>query len=396
MPRRFYITEAQIRMIKEREKCEKLSKTLQSYIIDNDTFPIETTSTLVKKGVRKLLTQGYDEAVSAFKDDITQHSEREIIEKLSKLIVETQKKEMGVSGQLEKLCHEITEGVVKDVQKITCTLVREIPETQMFRIEPDTDSVNGVERLDDMDRLYDCANKRRIINMLTMGCAMTIAEQKMGERMRDIFEIDETLPHLYSKILKINQYLTYVSERKIDYANHYQSGYAKVTVGDGNATVEAFGTIFPFLLTESIRGAIECRLTLEAMKTEQNLEDVTLLSDILEDEPVQMTLGKTLWGKIDSLEDDTLAVKLLERIAQEKPSDIISLINEYVAGTKYGEREMGEIVNEVRREAEYGEFEKRLNDKESRNREFIEDDFTPEELRYNNNIQQWSNGETEI
>ena len=81
MSKNIYITESQLKKFKELETVNKLSPSLL-HSIDDDSSPLSFSTSLNKKRVKEMLYDGYVNAISNFKDDITHFTEDEISNKL--------------------------------------------------------------------------------------------------------------------------------------------------------------------------------------------------------------------------------------------------------------------------------------------------------------------------
>jgi hypothetical protein len=170
MTKSFYLTETQIEKIKKRENISQNLKDL----IDDENSPIMVLSSPIKNGLNNLLIKGYEDSIDDFKDDITQHSEDEIANKLCKLIAIVKKKEEPFKVQLEGLCEDIISTFSNEDVDIDCKLVTEVPNSKCFHIQAGMDE----EILDSLAQYYSDVNglvqKRKIINTLTMGCAIDL------------------------------------------------------------------------------------------------------------------------------------------------------------------------------------------------------------------------------
>ena len=83
--------------------------------------------------------------------------------------------------------------------------------------------------------------KRRFVNMLCVGGSIVLADKAKELFLHKVFELDEELPHLYSRILKLNELYLFISRVKIRDGFLQQGGYVEVTL----PTEEKIANILP-------------------------------------------------------------------------------------------------------------------------------------------------------
>lgn len=377
MQREIFITEQQFEKFKKLETINKVSTNLRK-MIDDESSPISGLySKLVRKGLEILLIDGYEYAVSDFNDDITAFSEKEITNKLSKLIAIVKKKEQPIKRQLEGLCENILNEFDNDV-KINCNLVLEIPKTKTFHITSNVEESSEYESIDRFNSIEEEIQKRKIMNTLTMGCALDLYQSEFEKHIQELFSLDEDLPHLYSKIMKINNYLTFISNKEITDDNNYQSGYVKVDIS--KKCINSFGTIFPFLLIESFRGLLELVSSKYFLKDKASCREIFSKSDVLKDEPYYMTVGASLWEKIYKIDDKKYVLPFFETLINYDTHTFISLFNEIVANTRFGKDEIKKILEGVINKTDYIDFENELQKRENKYRLILNSELTEKEL----------------
>lgn len=373
MTNNFYITESQFDKIKTKNRENNISKNIMNMIDDNNS-PIKSNTPIIKNGVRKLILNGYEESISDFKDDITNFNENDVINKLNKLITIAKKKEQPILMQLEGLCEEIISKIIDC--DIECKLVTEIPPTQLFHITTNSESCDkiydSIEHYNDFDSEI---RKRKILNTLSMGCALNLFNIYFDKYLKEIFNLDEDLPHLYSKIMKINNYLTYISSQKISEKEHFQSGYVNVILGN-EPKIEVTATLFPFLLIESFRGVLESISSKQFL----NNKDVFSEADTLEHEPYYMTVGNVLWKKIYSIDDIKYILPFFKELSELKSNDLISLFDEIIANTRLGNDEIQNLFNSVVNKCDYSDFEQDLLKKNNKHKLILGSEYNCDEL----------------
>ena len=228
--------------------------------VKGNATPIGDCKYIYGNFIENSLRKRYDEILGFFSDDISEHSNDEVYSKLSKLFSRCMKKEEPIKDNLQSICYnkivekfEIPDGAVN----LECSIA-EIPQGARLHIKPDTDEAeyDSVDAIESND--LDIA-KKKIINMMIYGCSYRLTEEIMSELVNDIFSLDEELPHLYSQIMKINDYLVFVSNVKIEDKDHKQGGTVEVKLAkeeDEIPTIKATGMILPILIHETISGLI--------------------------------------------------------------------------------------------------------------------------------------------
>jgi len=314
-----------------------------------------------KKVVGDILSNGYFNARDNFSDNIESFPVDKIINKLDKLVAICQKKEEKIHNELEKLCVDIATSYFNSDEladlTVECRLVIDLSQDD-FHIEPSTPD-NGINNLDEYNKKDIAVTNRKIANTIVMGGAMTLYDKLQETFITDLFKLDEDLPHLYSKILKINEYLTYISDETITDRNNKQSGCVKVTLGgeEGDEIV-AVGTIFPFLLIETFRGYLEFMSDNMLPDNDFETDEITDKADILIDEPWYMMLGRTLWEKIVRGEDDDLTI--IGELFKMDDNSFNKLMTNVIVGTHDADTMVDELHRTARYNYDYADFEKDL------------------------------------
>ena len=333
--------------------------------IEIGNTPISALSiphTINKKVVATILTDGYLNAVNNFSDDIESFPVDKIINKLDKLVAICQKKEEKIHNELEKLCVDIATSYFNsdELSDITleCRLVNDLSQND-FHVEPNTGIDSNLDNLDNYNKYNLKINNRKLANTLVMGGALSLYDKLQETFIPELFKLDEDLPHLYSKILKINEYLTFISDDTITDSDNKQSGCVKVILGgeEGDEII-AVGTIFPFLLIETFRGFLE--LLSDDMLPDNDFEtdEITDKADILIDEPWYMMLGKSLWNKITRNEDDDIII--IGELFKMDDVAFNKLMTNVVIGTHDAESMVDELHRTARYNYDYADFEKDL------------------------------------
>lgn len=333
------------------------------------------------------LGKRYKEVQEVFSDDIASHSNEEVMSKLNKLYVQCLRKEENIRGQLEKIClNSIIElfNIPQEGVKIECELTPEISNRTQFHITPDTDENFEYENCAEMESEDADTNKRIVTNALIVGGAIRLSEIAMKNSFEKIFELDEELPHLYSKIMKINDYLIFSQPFEIEDNSHKQGGYVNVTLGNDLTPpkIEARAVIAPILIIELLRGCLELWASHGLPDDISRAEAAINRADAIINDPWYSRIGPVIWDSIaEQISGDTVSLPTFVMNLCSLPNeDFNNLIKEVLYHTKLGKEELSRIADKSRYEDEYSSFEYDIRQKQSE-RDVIEDGyFTEEEL----------------
>lgn len=379
-----FINNEQYRLIKE---SLENNQGLPSWLIDsvtNKRFPLSSDKPYVNEAIIRILEKAYESAVGSFSDDITSFQVDKIENKLNKLILICQKKEEKIKSELEKLCADIVLSLFelngKELE-LTCNLVTYIPQTKNFHIKPDEQSPFEYDSIDEINLEDSDEVRRRYTNAITIGAALELTDKLLKKCVSEIFELDEELPYLYTKIVKISNYLLLIKHSEITDENHQQDAYCETSIDDSSNQINilAEGVIFPFLLTESIRGCIEA-LSFNTLP-EKRAEYIVNKCDALQDEPYYMIFGRIFWNMICGNEfDDIYVEKLLQKLMSLDTEKFNTLMDEVLVGTKLGKRGLENIRSKIKYDSDYQSFEKDLANKRKEKEIIVDGYFTESDL----------------
>ena len=260
-------------------------------------------------------------------------------------------------------------------------MVNAVNQTKDFHIKPDVKGEVEYDNIEEINTEDKDEVRRRYTNAITIGAALELTDKVIAKSVKEIFELDEELPYLYTKIIKINNYLLLVNNKEITDKDNAQDAYNEVQVfSDSNkASILAEGVIFPFLLTETIRGFIEV-MTSKTLP-EKRADYIMNTCDILEDEPKYMILGRVFWNKLcgDGF-DEINAEKLLQKLLSLDTEQFNALMDEVLVGTKLGKEGMRKILDKIKYDSDYKSFEKDLDNKRKEKEIIADGYFTEDEL----------------
>lgn len=366
---RIFISEEQEKYIKENllKNNNRISKIIGD--VENDNTPF--SDFINKKTLENIVVKEYSKTKEEFSDNIEMFSLEQITTKLDKLIFVCQKKEKPLKEQLEKLCYDcsyVLKELSKIKYKISCNLVNEILDKKLFNISEEEYQYNS---LDDKKIIASKEIQHKIVNLLTIGAAMYISENLFMRHLNDIFLLDNDLPHLYNKIVKINQYLLFITDCEITDSNNYQSAYNEINVDYNNKNIDlsSYGIIFPFLLAETIRGSISI-FAFDSLP--DDIEEAELIlrhTENIKDEPLYMIIGKWLWSKIMNVVHDNsieTILAILEEFFSLDTSDFNKIMVEFINNTKIGDEMVGDIVRSAEYNNKYNSFTSSIKDRQKK------------------------------
>ena len=356
--------------------------------IERGDVPFDSTYFYSGKLLLDLAVKRFQEVKDAFSDDISEYSDKQILSELSRLIVKCRKKEEGIREQLQKICiNSLLDlfDVPEDGINIDAEIVPEISSRTQFHITPDTDENFEYEDVESIKNGDSEVKKRCIIDAIIVGAAMRLSETSLKGSFEKIFEIDEELPHLYSKIMKINDYLLFSHPFEIEDNSHKQGGYVEVTLGNDvtPTKIEARAVMAPMLLIELIRGCMELWASCGLPDDIDSARATLNKADALINDPWYSRLGPAIWDKIENSiqEFDTKTLPtFIMKLASFPTEQFEKEMSEVLAGTLAGKNFIEKTFEEAKYDDEYSSFEYDIQQKQSE-RGVIEDGyFTEEEL----------------
>ena len=316
-----------------------------------------------QKFADRLMRDGYIASLSDFRDDMTKIPNDTAVNELSRLISICTRKERNIRSELEKLCYNTVVGlfnIPEETIDFEIDLVDQIDPAMQFHIKPDTDEETEYDSVEQIDSEESEVEKRMILNILVCGIAERLSESCRKEYLSELFDIDEELPHLYSKLMKLNRYVLYTNDVRIDDRNHHQGGYVKVILGNNGTVskIEVKAVAFPILLFETIRGLMEVVISNGLPESFTEAKAVVDKADVLCQDPWNMRMGLPLWKKVTGGKDieSRNIPSVLDRIATIPTDEFLQLFNEIVHSTKKGREEMESIIHDSERENDYNDF----------------------------------------
>lgn len=379
-----FLTEKQIQYIHNENRKEYgiPSKIFNALENKESNIPLDD-----KEFSKKILTKRFDEIKKDFTDDISQIPLEKVSNHFNKLMRLCQEKEKNIRPQLEKLCYNTLVqlfNIPEDEIIFKCELVDFIDNGLEFHISPDTNEDYEYNSLDEIDGEGIEVQKRRLIDSLVYGVSMSLFEKAKKIYINELFDIDEELPHLYSKLIKINEYLLFNVDDEVKDDNHHQGGFVKVVLGNEEkmSNIDVKALTFPILLIESIKGIMEL-ISSNGLPDDFNVaKNVLNKADILEEEPWDMRFGVGLWNMVTLNRDiePKIIPDFFGKLIDIDAKDFISLFKELANNTKIGKQAIGELLDDCEYNSKYNDFEKDILVKQSEKDLISDGYFTEEEL----------------
>lgn len=381
-----FISEKQKRYINEASEIRQ-TPVLPSHLLKSEN-PFSKSDLLINGFIEKSLNDQFKNVVSEFTDDITSYDNNVVNSELGKLLVKCAKIEAPIRSNLEKICLNCLIDEFKipnDCVNFDAKLCDAISPSKTFHIKPDVLDDFEYDSIDSMNKSDFDAEKRKLIDAIIVGASMDVSKRLMKKCIGDIFELDESLPHLYSKIMKINDYLIFSSNFSITDDSHKQGGYVEVRLGDDTRStkITASGIIFPILLQECVKGLMELWSSNGLPENPNDAEAAINKADALENDPWYMRIGPQMWGRIKKhgVEIDEYFPTFMDNFVTLSDNDFKMAVKEIMAGTKLGGRIVNDIYEKSKYSDDYKSFEYDIMSK-SKDSGLIEDDyFSDDELK---------------
>lgn len=354
-------TDKQLQVIKEGiEKEESLSNKLRPFIFkqvkkhmtslgNNDAFPPEEDFPFDYK----VLKDRFSEVIENIKniENLESYDETYLSNRLSKLVKECKEIEEPIKPNLEKICTNVILSlfdVPNDTLNFEAKIVDEITPEHQFRIKPEPSAKRkfDFESLDDFKDANKAVLKRRMINSLIQGASYHYATDK-SLFLSDIYTIDKRLIPIYEEIIAINDYLLFTKEEKITDKTPMQGGCVEVMLGANKdkTTIVAQGIIFPFALTELIRGFFELFASHGLPEDNTKARYIINQADFLIAEPWDLRMGVNLWRYIiPSFNDTKILPYFFSDLCSLTVEDFNMVLRETFAQTEKGKHLMKHLA----------------------------------------------------
>lgn len=390
MPRKIFITEEMAdKLLEANDVSEKLVNCIENQgpFKDNEAIPTMDGISFV----HKMAIKSYDLAKKGVSDEFLALTVEEKKNLLSKITTRCQEIESANRKVLEKLCFNVVNkmfAIPNGVITFKCHLVNDVSSKERdLRAKPEDTPGMQYDSISEMKSLRKEVYKRRILNAIIMGMSLyysKLPKQFIGE----VYEIDPELPKLYNDFISLNLLTLYEQDSlpNITEQNKMQSGLVEVRVaGVGKRTlIESYGTIFPVLLSESIRGFLELFASHGLPENKEAAEYIMKKTDNVESDVYNMIVGPGIWADVFLPLFDEVSIKYLPlwftKISELDGGEFCEIMQEVFGNTRSGTDIMQDLMRNVVDEIDYEDFEDSLAMK-NMNKNMISDEYlTPEEL----------------
>ena len=241
------------------------------------------------------------------------------------------------------------------------------------RMYPEQTSDYTFEDIDDMKGVTAEVYKRRFLNALITGAAMSYAS-RINKYIPDIEKINSDLPALYTKLMLLNDILLFTNKAVGPGENDgSDGGKVDVCMGGENDVVriEAEALVLPILLFESVKGLFELSIAHGLPKERDKANYIISKADFKFAEVWDQRLGIVIWKKFGlaldrvSFSDERVGIcHLLMEISMLPTNEFNKLMSNILAETKYGMSRLDEICNSIQEKKEHDDFDAHITDME--------------------------------
>ena len=318
---------------------------------------------------------------------------------LSEKIKECKQKEEPIRPQLEKLCENIVNqyfAVPIDTVLLTCKLVGEVkPENDVRFLPEEFDDFDkntyNFEDVEELERANKAIFKRRFINCLIQGLSYWLSTD-LDDWCDTVNELNEDIWGLWYDIIHISDYLLFTKKEELNEKHPNLMSYVEVKLGRlGKKTIiNSQGTIFPYLLRDTIRGFLELFSSHGLPDDTQQAMYIVKKADFLVAEPWDLRLGM---GIIEMLQKsltklyhtellfDTKKIPyFFEELCSLKTDEFNMTIKNFLLHTKKGKIIANIMDSNITNNIDYQQFKDRITQKNIQTSLISDGDFSKEEL----------------
>ena len=305
----------------------------------------------------------------------------------SQLINKCQEIERANRSELEKICYNIVVDAFR-IPADTIELELEIKDKidladSSIIIDPSDGDEFEMTDIGYAKLLKKEIYKRSVLNALCVGNALNIASS-IDIYKDKISEINEELCPLYEKIFALNAYLLLSKNSVgIDDRNNMQAGMSVLYIGNdmNMSKIKAQGTIFPFLLYETVKSLSELFISHGLPKSLDLTRYILGKTDYIKAEPWNMRVGEELWSIFSEGETSTERIPyLLKTLSCISTKKFFKISNEILAKTKKGKQIQLNIAKRIARDFEYDDFVDRMDKMKEKNGIITDEFIRPDEL----------------
>lgn len=346
----------------------------------NEALPIEEERPFIEKMLLRRFKEVNDEIGTTY-NTLDLNDVNYLKTHLSQLFKQVKELEKPIQKELEDLVKdtvtrlfEIPSGMIVFEAKLTDKIT---PKTKL-NIKPQSNDIikYEYEDTDDMDYLQKEVMKRRMIDAFIQGASYMLSkcyDLYLGK----LFSLDKRLPSLYDEIIAINDYLLFHIDDNITDDKIKQGAYVEVYIGrkEDMTKIVSQGLIFPFLLTETIRGLMELFASHGLPIDDKKADYVLKQADFLIAEPWDLRIGKPIWETM--IYNDKVKAKItpffFKNLCELETNEFNHIVKNILSNTKYGKLAFEELLNKSKEEKIKSDFDDKVYDK--RNKSVMNDGY---------------------
>ena len=305
---------------------------------------------------------------------------------------------MAMQMPLVHECMELESNHKKELEELAIKMIREefdIPEEDVEIVAELVDKISlegtkkkptsksadmEFEKHSDIVEANAEVYKRRLANAMIQGASKK--NHHMFHMVEDeLTDLDPKLPNIYAKTMAAADYMYYIIDKMDD---GVPGGVVRVELPkkEGDiCKIHAQAIVFPVLIHELSKGAMEILSTHGLPEDEKIREFVMSKADSVNLEPWDMRLGPALWEKFTrcfSPEDFPLKHHVYAELMSKPPAEFNEQMKEIFAGTKEGKRIVDGILKNVKCDLKQDAFNESLESKRKAADEKIY--LTPDDL----------------
>lgn len=298
------------------------------------------------------------------------------------LITEIRNIEQAHKTELEELAKKIVReyfDIPENEVDMEFTLIGDLVQTKGMKDSPTekTPEDFGFEDYGEIEQANSEVQKRRFINALIQGSA------KKGTYMFHLVEneldnIDPRLVNLYGKVMSIGDFMYWLHDDLS--MGDMKGGTAEVDLNDeeenGSPKIIAKGDIFPLLVHEGVKGAMELLSTHGLPRNDKMRKYVIDKSDFAKAESWDMRFGPGLWDKfVDAIDEDDYKIKqhLYHEVVQMPATEFHEFMREILAGTNKGKQQLADLATTIKKEIKQEEYEEAMGQYDDNDEDDIND-----------------------
>lgn len=212
--------------------------------------------------------------------------------------------------------------------------------------------------------------KRRVVNAMIQGLSSNISTN-LKTILPELYETNPSLLDLYSKIMNINSYLTFIQKGSEGNSN---AGVVFVGISKEPITIEAYGLILPVLLFELSKGVLELFSSHALPENVKEASYILAKADFAMAESWDQRLGVPIWDNIEKFIPVTkkdLKYDLFYSLVNLPVDDFNSTLKEILSDTKEGKNKVLELLTNIENELQ----EKQFNDTITKNKTQYKENF---------------------